>query len=300
MANYISYTNDVFFKYALGSADVLSMELRKRVLETILDIPCTDIKVLNPEIVPEILAGKRIHLDLLLHNAITGEKIAIEMQASDYTSYQSKRFQFYGSRLLVKGLKEAQYYNSLHHIYQIIFIKGKNPYNNSLINCFKMCNQDGHEEPYNLITRIYVHISVINDIVLHKGLSSLNDFEMFCYLLENNNENDILELKEGMARILMEKHKEFNEDNELWSWAQAIEDGIVTERSEKHFERQEGRKEGELCAKREVVLTLLEQHFGTIPQYIQSKIELATMPMLNSIIDSILFINTIDEVEEKL
>lgn len=259
----ISFTNDVFFKYALVQDDDLSKQLRYSIVVYLIPNTFFELKVLNPEIVPEVEFGKKVYLDVLLQDVKTNEIIAIEMQMTTYDQVQSKRFQFYATRLIEKQLEQSQSYRKLHKVYQIIFINGKCPTNNKLVNCYQSYNQDHEIEPDNLTVRIFVHLPVILDIVNNKGIENLNEFEILCYLFKTNQIHDILKIDkvEGMAKILMEKHTGFTKENALWSWAQAIEDGRITELSMMEQERAEGIEQGVKYGELSMLAKMIEQRY---------------------------------------
>ncbi|MGX8832701.1 hypothetical protein ACWG0P_00715 [Amedibacillus sp. YH-ame6] len=60
----VSYKNDVLFKFALSSQDKDSKMIRHFMIKEITRIDPVDNIVVNPEMNPEALAGKKIILDM--------------------------------------------------------------------------------------------------------------------------------------------------------------------------------------------------------------------------------------------
>ncbi|MGX8832636.1 hypothetical protein ACWG0P_00380 [Amedibacillus sp. YH-ame6] len=60
----VSYKNDVFFKFALSSQDEDSKMIRHFMIKEITGIDPVDSIVVNPEMDPKALAGKKIILDV--------------------------------------------------------------------------------------------------------------------------------------------------------------------------------------------------------------------------------------------
>ena len=88
-----------------------------------------------------------------------------------------------------------------------------------------MRNGQGEDESkHPLIRRTYIHLPVINEIAKKKAIQKMNDFEQLCFLFEND-KNDILESKERLVKVFMDKYEEMQKDDELWSTAMAIQMG---------------------------------------------------------------------------
>ena len=51
----------------------------------------------------------------------------------------------------------------------------------------------------------------------------MDDFEQLCFLFENNAKNDILESKERLVKVFMDKYEEMQKDDELWSTAMVMQ-----------------------------------------------------------------------------
>ena len=156
------------------------------------------------------------------------------------------RFEFYGARALNNQLDSSEKYKDLKPVYQIIFIEKCAWNNKNLINHYQMRNEQGEDESkHPLIRRTYIHLPVINEIAKKKAIQKMDDFEQLCFLFENNAKNDILESKERLVKVFMDKYEEMQKDDELWSTAMAIQMGEARYRYGLEDSFEEGKIEGE-------------------------------------------------------
>ena len=124
------------------------------------------------------------------------------------------RFEFYGARALNNQLDSSEKYKDLKPVYQIIFIEKCAWNNKNLINHYQMRNEQGEDESkHPLIRRTYIHLPVINEIAKKKAIQKMDDFEQLCFLFENNAKNDILESKERLVKVFMDKYEEMQKDD---------------------------------------------------------------------------------------
>ena len=162
------------------------------------------------------------------------------------------RFEFYGARALNNQLDSSEKYRDLKPVYQIIFIEKCAWNNKNLINNYQMRNEQGEDESkHPLIRRTYIHLPVINEIAKKKAIQQMDDFEQQCFLFENNAKNDILESKERLVKVFMDKYEEMQKDDELWSTAMAIQMGEARYRYGLEDSFEEGMKEGIIKGKAE-------------------------------------------------
>ena len=156
------------------------------------------------------------------------------------------RFEFYGARALNNQLDSSEKYKDLKPVYQIIFIEKCAWNNKNLINHYQMRNEQGEDESkHPLIRRTYIYLPVINEIAKKKAIQQMDDFEQLCFLFENNAKNDILESKERLVKVFVNKYEEMQKDDELWSTAMAIQMGEARYRYGLEDSFEEGKKEGE-------------------------------------------------------
>ena len=72
----------------------------------------------------------------------------------------------------------------------------------------------------------------------------LNDFEQLCFLFENNENDAILKTKERLVKVFVEKYKEMQKNDKLWSTAMAIQMGEARYRNGLNDSYKEGLEKG--------------------------------------------------------
>ncbi len=241
----LNYSNDLFFKYTLSREDEGSVYARNTIIERVTGIRVKESTVLNPNLDPGIILDVHVKDEQNRH-------FNIEMQTTYKGLAEMMRFEFYGARALNNQLNSGKKYRDLKPVYQIIFIDEYAWNNRNLINQYQMRNEQGEKESYYpLILRTYIHMPAINDIVREKEIQRLNDFEQLVYLFENNAKNDILESKERLVKVFVNKYEEMQKDDELWSTAMAIQMGEARYRYGLEDSFEEGMKEGIIKGKAE-------------------------------------------------
>ena len=228
------------------------------------------------------------------------------------------RFEFYGARALNNQLDSSEKYKDLKPVYQIIFIEKCAWNNKNLINHYQMRNEQGEDESkHPLIRRTYIHLPVINEIAKKKAIQQMDDFEQQCFLFENNAKNDILESKERLVKVFMNKYEEMQKDDELWSTAMAIQmgearyrygledsfeegmkEGIIRGKAEGKVEGKiEGRIEGKLEGERQLLHRLMEAKFQEdCTAWLQS----LTEDQLHIVSNLLLECDTLESVKKQL
>ena len=314
----LNYRNDLFFKYTLSREDEGSIFARNTIIERVTGIRVKESTVMNPNLDPKTIGKKKIILDVHVKDE-NGQLFCIEMQTT-FTETELKRFEFYGARALNDQLNSGEKYELLKPVHQIIFID-EYPWNNqNLMNHYQMRTEKGEvENKKALIKRSYIHLPVINELVRKQGILKLNDFEQLClvlpsgYLFENNENDAILKTKERLVKVFIptghqvEKYKEMQKNEKLWSTAMAIQMGEARYRNglndsykeglEKGLEkgREEGIKEGEEAGKRLILNQLIENiYHEDATTWLQS----LTIEQLNSISRMILSCDTFDELKK--
>lgn len=84
----------MFFKYALASNDKKSKMILHFIIQEVTGIEPMESTVLNGEIIPEKLYGKKIVLDVHVKDTL-GNIYDIEMQVAGTRDYLFKRFEYY-------------------------------------------------------------------------------------------------------------------------------------------------------------------------------------------------------------
>ena len=241
----LSYSNDLFFKYTLSREDEGSVYARNTIIERVTGIKVKESTVLNPNLDPGIILDVHVKDEQNRH-------FNIEMQTTYKGLAEMMRFEFYGARALNNQLNSGKKYRDLKPVYQIIFIEKRAWNNKNLINHYQMRNEQGEDESkHPLIRRTYIHLPVINEIAKKKAIQQMDDFEQLCFLFENNAKNDILESKERLVKVFVNKYEEMQKDDELWSTAMAIQMGEARYRYGLEDSFEEGMKEGIIKGKAE-------------------------------------------------
>ena len=306
----LNYRNDLFFKYTLSREDEGSIFARNTIIERVTGIRVKESTVMNPNLDPKTIGKKKIILDVHVKDE-NNQLFCIEMQTT-FSETELKRFEFYGARALNDQLNSGEKYELLKPVHQIIFID-EYPWNNqNLMNHYQMRTEKGEvENKKALIKRSYIHLPVINELVRKQGILKLNDFEQLCFLFENNENDAILKTKERLVKVFMEKYKEMQKNEKLWSTAMAIQMGEARYRNglndsykeglEKGLEqgiekgREEGIKEGKEAGKRLILNQLIENiYHEDATTWLQS----LTIEQLNSISRMILSCDTFDELKK--
>ena len=313
----LSYSNDLFFKYTLSREDEGSVYARNTIIERVTGIRVKESTVLNPNLDPGIIGKKRIILDVHVKDE-QNRHFNIEMQTTYKGLAEMMRFEFYGARALNNQLKSGEFYDQLKPVYQIIFIDEYAWNNRNLINQYQMRNEQGEDESkHPLIRRTYIHLPVINEIAKKKAIQQMDDFEQLCFLFENNAKNDILESKERLVKVFMNKYEEMQKDDELWSTAMAIQmgearyrygledsfeegmkEGIIRGKAEGKVEGKiEGRIEGKLEGERQLLHRLMEAKFQEdCTAWLQS----LTEDQLHIVSNLLLECDTLESVKKQL
>ena len=239
----LNYRNDLFFKYTLSREDEGSIFARNTIIERVTGIRVKESTVMNPNLDPKTIGKKKIILDVHVKDE-NGQLFCIEMQTT-FTETEKKRFEFYGARALNDQLNSGEKYELLKPVHQIIFID-EYPWNNrNLMNHYQMRTKKGEvENKKALIKRSYIHLPVINELVRKQGILKLNDFEQLCYLFENNENDAILKTKERLVKVFVEKYKEMQKNEKLWSTAMAIQMGEARYRNGLNDSFKEGLEQG--------------------------------------------------------
>ena len=239
----LNYRNDLFFKYTLSREDEGSIFARNTIIERVTGIRVKESTVMNPNLDPKTIGKKKIILDVHVKDE-NGQLFCIEMQTT-FSETEKKRFEFYGARALNDQLNSGEKYELLKPVHQIIFID-EYPWNNqNLMNHYQMRTEKGEvENKKALIKRSYIHLPVINELVRKQGILKLNDFEQLCFLFENNENDAILKTKERLVKVFMEKYKEMQKNEKLWSTAMAIQMGEARYRNGLNDSYKEGLEKG--------------------------------------------------------
>ena len=266
--NTVSFSNDLFFKYAFSRDCDVSLQLRKKLIYLISGIKCKELTVRNPEINQSHVNAKNIILDIMIKDEYD-HPIDLEIQMRSYETSEKKRFQFYGARMLVNQLEQGKKYYELNKVYQYILINEKNPHRHDLIECYMFRNAQNEIETANLNERYYVYMKEIRRILKNKKKGELNDLERLCSLFIKNNYDDIIkDEKNDIIRQVVEMYKEFKKDKKLWDLGNERELALIREESLKmEYEDRvakgikEGIEQGKKYEKRNSCIKMLKKRY---------------------------------------
>ena len=292
----LNYRNDLFFKYTLSREDEGSIFARNTIIERVTGIRVKESTVMNPNLDPKTIGKKKIILDVHVKDE-NGQLFCIEMQTT-FTETEKKRFEFYGARALNDQLNSGEKYELLKPVHQIIFID-EYPWNNqNLMNHYQMRTEKGEvENKKALIKRSYIHLPVINELVRKQGILKLNDFEQLCFLFENNENDAILKTKERLVKVFMEKYKEMQKNDKLWSTAMAIQMGEARYRNGLNDSYKEGLEKGKEEGERQLLKQMIEKKYHEdATEWLQT----LTVHKLTAISDLLFTCETLDALKEQI
>ena len=292
----LNYRNDLFFKYTLSREDEGSIFARNTIIERVTGIRVKESTVMNPNLDPMTIGKKKIILDVHVKDE-NGQLFCIEMQTT-FTETEKKRFEFYGARALNDQLNSGEKYELLKPVHQIIFID-EYPWNNqNLMNHYQMRTEKGEvENKKALIKRSYIHLPVINELVRKQGILKLNDFEQLCFLFENNENDAILKTKERLVKVFVEKYKEMQKNDKLWSTAMAIQMGEARYRNGLNDSYKEGLEKGKEEGERQLLKQMIEKKYHEdATEWLQT----LTVHKLTAISDLLFTCETLDALKEQI
>ncbi|MCC2833717.1 MAG: Rpn family recombination-promoting nuclease/putative transposase [Clostridium sp.] len=292
----LNYRNDLFFKYTLSREDEGSIFARNTIIERVTGIRVKESTVMNPNLDPKTIGKKKIILDVHVKDE-NGQLFCIEMQTT-FSETEKKRFEFYGARALNDQLNSGEKYELLKPVHQIIFID-EYPWNNqNLMNHYQMRTEKGEvENKKALIKRSYIHLPVINELVRKQGILKLNDFEQLCFLFENNENDAILKTKERLVKVFVEKYKEMQKNDKLWSTAMAIQMGEARYRNGLNDSYKEGLEKGKEEGERQLLKQMIEKKYHEdATEWLQT----LTVHKLTAISDLLFTCETLDALKEQI
>lgn len=232
----LSYMNDAFFKYCLGKENSESRILREFLLSHVVKEDYSHLKVMNPELIPEMIYQKNMILDILLKN--DNMTIGIDMQATPLSKHLYKRFQQYLSRLCSEQVVIGDRYEDIQPTVMILFAKDYNKETPSLIIEKNMMDMEYLIPLPNSIQKfIIIQLPYIETIAREK--EKLSEFEAWIYLIYKNTLDGIeYEEKKGVITIMKEKKEKYvkeepslyNAAMDRWyftiNWDKALEEAV--------------------------------------------------------------------------
>ena len=258
------FKNDVLFKYlSYDDLDLDCIFMLKLFIENILNIKCHQVTVLNPDLNPKYVNDKDMVLDIKVKTT-SGDIIDIEIQNFTFSKSHYCRFWQYGTTLLASQKEKGKdYTETVHPVYQIIFIDDIDKDNLKLIDTYRSINDEGMVEKYNLTTRSYVQLPYINIIRKQKGLEKMTGIELALYIFKNGIDNDIIGLTDqGVISIMKKKLEKFNEEAKLRDMYYKRDLNRAANESEKQEIYEKGLAEGETKGELKRTINLIEARYG--------------------------------------
>ena len=266
-SSYIKLSQDLMFKIYFTKNKKVLLSL----LKTFLPLPSgkdiKDIRILNPEIYPDLKEKKQIILDLRLQLS-TGEKINVEMQSTQKKGFLS-RILFYWAKLYTEDFNQAEEYEKLHPTYSLIFTDfSVFKETQSVVSCFSLLSENSPHFCFNKDLKIvFVELSKFKKTTV-EGLIDLQDY--WCYTLRhssqiNHSELEQLaqrgeEMKEAMGHL-----KDLSMDEKLRMQEEDRLKFIRDQKAEKAFVYDEGLEKGIKKGReenlRQIVYRMLENGF---------------------------------------
>ena len=303
----LNFKNDVVFKYVLSNdKDQDSLFLLDLIITHLIGLDYSSLKVLNPDINPNTLNDKDIVLDILVEDN-SGNKMNVEMQQSNLSTYLYQRFQFYGAKILTTQLNEGDSYRLLHPVYQVIFIDDINIAHPCLKEVYTSKNDDGIEERCNLIHRIYIFLPYINEIKKERGLETFTPLEKMIYIFANSIDDDIMEVEEKVVKVMEKKLEAFTKEESLaylafqrymGKWQAHMEREELKEQALREKER--GLQEGTQVGKRITIFHLIQMKYPNESLSFLDKCNSEQLDIIeNHIFDDITFTELKEFIEKK-
>lgn len=169
----------------------------------------------------------------------------IEMQDSQLSITQIKRFTYYGAKLIDSNITMGEDYDHIQQNIQIIFVNDINQLQPTLIECYESLEKCGIKEGESVslnhnetvLLRYYIYLPYIKEIEKEKGIENLNDFETMISIIYHG-----IHPKMKKGKVVKHMEKVFNTVNSdsilsIRAYERAVY--LATEQQEKdeYFER---------------------------------------------------------------
>ena len=270
--------NDFVFKKLFVAAPALLSDLINAIRSD--EAPVEVVKILNPRIEPEDLAGKYIVLDILAKD-VHDHYYNIEMQVRRHPDRQARSV-YYLAKALADQLKSGEPYSRLKPligIHLLDFDLFADP--RQAVWCFEL--RDRRQPNVKLGNELQ-----LNMIELRKAdrLQTTHDrLSIWVDYFEHWQEDAVMsQIAYPPVQQALEKLKTLSGDEETRHLAFVRERALRDEISQLNAARQEGKLEGEAI----ILARLLTKRFGPLTQEVQQRIAQATTEQLEVWIDNIL------------
>ncbi|MGB6102393.1 MAG: Rpn family recombination-promoting nuclease/putative transposase [Pusillimonas sp.] len=267
----LSLCNDVVFKVLFSHHPHLLSDLINAVRH-----PAAPIKVqriLNPNILPQDLAGKDIVLDILAEDA-DGQRLGVEMQLHPFRHWPQRNV--YGvARNLSSQLQAGQDYRHLKPAIGISLLAydlfTEHPYKAH----WHFTLRDGQYPQIQLDQALQVHIIELKKAEALRELSAPLLAWIAC-LLHNQDEAAMTAITHPPVQEALKHLEVLYSDEELRLAAERREQALVDAEDMLDYARHEGEQKGQA----RLLAFQLEHKFGPVPQHYQSRLSQASVEQL--------------------
>lgn len=287
-------TNDLVFKALFSRQLHLLSDLINAVLQ--LQSPITVVKVLNPEILPHHVSGKRVVMDILVRDAIDALFI-IEMQVRREDPWPERNV-YYLARGLSEQLQAGQDYESLKPVIGISLLAHDLFSDHPGQAIWRLALRDEQTPAVCFKEALQLHIMELPKAERLGGLPPSLSAWITC-LLHNLDEVAMSQITHSPVKEALHHLQDMSADEEL-RWA-ALQHDIATldKRTALNRATREGLKQG-LQQGREAsamtLQTLLQRKFGVIPSWAQERISVADLASVQQWTLGILDAASLEEV----
>jgi predicted transposase/invertase (TIGR01784 family) len=201
----LSLLQDIVFKDVFSSDSPHSRAALSSLLTACTRRPVSNPRVINSELLPPILLGKTVRMDLhVIFN--DGERADLEMQGRTVHDDQRARGSYYGARLLAAQGKRGRLYGGLKRVYQIFFLDGViKRGSGKLGRWYVMMEEEEHEALGGLEELVYYELPKAGEKVREwkegrLGIGTLSGEEKWCIYMKYRGEEGMEGMVEELAR----------------------------------------------------------------------------------------------------
>ena len=227
---------DAHFKYMIQGEDNDANYIKKVIIETILGIKYTPCINLSTNIVNEQSLSKGEYMDWLGEDE-NSNLIHMEMQCSRLHVHHRSRFENYILTVYKSQFKagDPKTYHKHKPVQQIIFVDDHDSKHKNLIERISKYVDGQKEDEFQSVLTYIVYLSVIDDVLKHKRVEDLTEFEAMMYYLSHD-VDDLTGLEDKKGVLCMaRKSKYFNEEFGEMLARMSREDYIRTREIEKQL-----------------------------------------------------------------
>jgi len=302
MDKLLSPTNDYVFKRVFTDAPELLVNLINDLRPQAL--PVTELRIINPEVLPNEISGKLIRLDVLAKDQY-GSQYNIEIQVYRFQNWHQRGL-YYLSRMIETQLKAGGSYDALGNVVGVhlldfdLFTQTESE-RAQAIWCFEM--RDLVQAQVSMGEALQLNIIELDkaDRLRMLGRQAQDWVSFFKHSKEGWEMSDI---QHKPVQAAMEKVRALSQNQEEWWHAVARERALLDEATllkQAHTEGlaeglAEGKNEGMAEGLRRGLMIAVQGRFGTLPNSVQKQIDQATVAELNHWLEQVLIAQQLEDV----